>query len=115
MSPLPGGAFRLAFRAADATISPAAQATLAEIGRRLAASLSPGLGRVTVEAQASGPAQDASAARRLSLARAQAVRDGLAAGGLAPNLIDVSPLGRQPAGLDAADILPPGAARASRR
>ncbi len=108
MSPLPQGAWRVAFRAGEQSLSPAVQQALAEIGRRLAATPA-GHGRITVQAQASGPPNDASAARRLSLARAVAVRQALVAGGLAETRVDVRALGRTQAALDAADILPPAA------
>jgi hypothetical protein len=114
MSPLPGGAYRLGLRAGETALPAATAPTLAEIGRRLAAASAPGHGRITVEGQASGPANDASAARRLSLARAIAVRDALVAGGLEETRIDVRALGRTAAALDAADILPPGVARSTR-
>jgi hypothetical protein len=110
MSPLPHGAWRVAFRGADATLAPATEATLREIGRRLAATEA-GRGRITVEGQASGPANDASAARRVALARANAVRAALVAGGLEETRVDVRPLGRTSAALDAADVLPPDAPR----
>ena len=67
-----------------------------------------------MEAQASGPEADVSAARRLSLGRALAVKAALASGGLAPTRIDLRPLGRTPEAVDAADILPPAARRAAR-
>lgn len=114
MSPLPGGhGWRLAFRSGEQALPQGAAPTLAEIGRRLAA-LPAGQGRVTVEGQASGPANDASAARRIALARALAVRQGLVAGGLEETRVDVRALGRTGAGLDAADILPPDAPRTGR-
>lgn len=111
MSPLSAGAYRVAFRPTESALSAPVAEALREIGRRMAASAVPGQGRITVQGHASGPANDASAARRLSLTRATAVRDALVAGGLAATLVDVSPLGRTPAALDAADILPPGALR----
>jgi outer membrane protein OmpA-like peptidoglycan-associated protein len=64
-----------------------------------------------VEGHASGPADDVSSARRLSLARAIAVREALVAGGLAATQVDVRALGRTEAALDIADILPPGTPR----
>jgi outer membrane protein OmpA-like peptidoglycan-associated protein len=111
MSPLTQGAYRLSFRTNETALPAGTEPTLAEIGRRLAASTQPGLGRVTVEGHASGPANDVSAARRLSLARANAVRDALVAGGMDATRIDVRALGRTQAALDAADILPPGVTR----
>ncbi len=108
MSPLPRGAYRVSFRAGQTELADPAKATLGEIGRRLAA-LPEGRGRITVEGQASGPANDASTARRIALARANAVRAALVAGGLAETRVDVRALGRTPAALDAADVLPPEA------
>lgn len=108
--PLPGGGFRIVFGAGLAEVPPGLAPALAAIGRRLGERPA-GTGRVVVEGQASGPAHDASAARRLSLARARAVRAALAAGGLEETRVDLRPLGRTPAGLDCADILPPGDAR----
>jgi hypothetical protein len=104
---LPEGGWRVAFTAdAFAIADPVMQATLAELGRRL------GLvrqGRVALNAEASGPATDVSAARRSSLMRALSVKQALVAGGLAENRIDVRPLGRTAAGRDAVEILPAAA------
>jgi outer membrane protein OmpA-like peptidoglycan-associated protein len=113
MSPLPNGAVRVVFRVGQAELPAGAAETLAEIGRRLAERPA-GSGRIAVDGQASGPANDASVARRLSLARAQAVRRALVAGGLDETRVDVRALGRTPAALDVADVLPPEAQRASR-
>lgn len=110
MSPLPNGAFRVAFRAGQAELPAGAAEALAEIGRRLAQRPA-GSGRIAVDGQASGPANDASVARRLSLARATAVRQALVAGGLEETRVDVWALGRTPAVLDVADVLPPEAQR----
>jgi outer membrane protein OmpA-like peptidoglycan-associated protein len=88
-------------------LSAAQTGALQALGRELAA-LSQG--RVTVEAQVAGSADDVSAARRASLVRAQAVKAALVAGGLAPTRIDLRPLGRLPNAQDAVDILPPGVA-----
>jgi len=102
---LPQGGFRLRMTGTELT---AAQTTAVQaLGRDLAALPQ---GRITVEAQVSGPADDVSAARRLSLARAQAVKSALIAGGLTPTRIDLRPLGRLSAPQDAVDILPPGVA-----
>lgn len=107
MAPLPGGAWRVSFRTGQVEVNEATRATLAEIGRRLAA-LPEGRGRITVEGQASGPVNDPSSARRVALARATAVRAALVAGGLAETRVDVRALGRTPAALDCADVRPPG-------
>ncbi len=88
--------------------SPAVRAALAEIGRHLAAQPQ---GRVRLLAQASGPVGDVSTARRLTLARALAVKQALVAGGLAETRIDVRPLGHAPQAEDLVDILPPDAPR----
>jgi outer membrane protein OmpA-like peptidoglycan-associated protein len=109
MSPLPKGAYRVIFRGAETSLPAGAAEVLAEIGRRLAAAPA-GSGRIIVEGQASGPRNDASTARRVSLERAIVVRRALAAGGLDETRVDVRALGRVSAGLDAADVLPPGAA-----
>lgn len=111
MSPLPAGAYRVAFRPGETSLPAGSAPTLAEIGRRLAA-IPAGTGRVTIDGQASGPSNDPSTARRLALARAQAVRAALVAGGLDETRVDVRALGRTQAALDAADILPPGVQRA---
>ena len=113
MAALPQGSVRLIFRAGETALPPGAGDAIGALGRRLAAAHA-GQGRVTVEAQASGPEGDGSAARRLSLARAQAVRAALVAGGLADTRVDIRALGVTPARLDAADILPPGTARSER-
>lgn len=98
------GRWRIRFAAGRDDLTESAVARVEDLGRRLAAT---DAGRVTVEAQASGPEADVSAARRLTLGRALAVKAALANGGLAPTRIDLRPLGRTPEALDAADILPP--------
>ncbi|MBV1799381.1 OmpA family protein [Siccirubricoccus sp. G192] len=110
MEALPQGSWRIRFAAGAERPPEAASTTLANLGRRLAAQPE---GRVTLQAQASGPAADASAARRLSLARALAVKQALAEGGLPPTRIDLRPLGRTEEAVDAVDVLPPGAERAA--
>jgi hypothetical protein len=111
-SPLPGlepradGGWRLRLPAGgDPALPAAAQASLGELGRRLAAQPQ---GRITVIAQVSGPATDVSAARRLSLARGIAVKEAMTAGGLAETRIDIRPAGRTAEAVDAVDVLPPG-------
>lgn len=102
---LPQGGFRLRVTGTDLT--PAQVTAVQALARTLAALPQ---GRITVEAQVAGPADDVSAARRLSLARAQAVKSALIAGGLTPTRIDLRPLGRLSGAQDAVDILPPGVA-----
>jgi len=105
------GRWRIRFAAGREELSHAAANRIGDLGRRIAEAAS--TGRVTVEAQASGPETDVSAARRLSLGRALAVKAALAGGGLAPTRIDLRPLGRTPEAVDAADIVPPPARRAT--
>ncbi|MBW6399918.1 hypothetical protein KPL78_18810 [Roseomonas sp. HJA6] len=88
-------------------LDPAVESVLRALGARFAALPA---GRITVEAQVSGPADDVSLARRASLARAQAVKAALVAGGLDATRVDLRPLGRLPAGVDAVDVVPPGVA-----
>jgi hypothetical protein len=108
----PEGVLRLHLSPSATEPDAAARAALERLGASLAARPA---GRVTVEAQVSGPAADVSAARRLSLARALAVRQALVAGGIAETRVDVRALGRTPDALDAVDVLPPGAARTATR
>jgi hypothetical protein len=105
MTALPGGAVRVAL--APGGLDPAQSDALIVLGRALAALPA---GRVTVEAQVAGPANDASMARRASLSVAQAVKAALVVGGLDPTRIDLRPLGRIGAGVDRVDVLPPGVA-----
>ena len=107
------GRWRIRFAAGREDLSQSAAGRIEELGRRLAEAAK--AGRVTVEAQSSGPDADVSAARRLSLGRALAVKAALANGGLAPTRIDLRPLGRTPEAVDAADILPPAPPPAARR
>jgi hypothetical protein len=102
---LPQGGYRLRMTGADLT--PAQATAVQALARELAALPQ---GRITVETQVAGPTDDVSATRRLSLARAQAVKSALMAGGLTPTRIDLRPLGRLPTPQDAVDILPPGVA-----
>lgn len=105
MTALPEGGVRL--RLAAERLDPATEQALRALGGRLAALPS---GRITVEAQVAGPADDVSIARRASLARAQLVKAALVAGGLDATRIDLRPLGRLAGALDVVDVLPPGAA-----
>ena len=101
---LPQGGLRLRFAAGAEGPPPAALDSLTELGRSLGAGPP---GRVVLTGQASGPAADVSAARRLSLARALAVKQALAAGGLPATRIDIRPLGRTADAVDAVDVQPP--------
>lgn len=105
MAALPRGGVRVLMP--SGVLDPAQADALAVLGRALAALPA---GRVSVEAQVSGPANDVSTARRASLSRAQAVKAALVAGGLDPTRVDLRPLGRVGAGADRVDVLPPGVA-----
>ena len=105
MTVRPDGVVR--FTMHSETVEPALAEALRAMGQRLRALP---FGRVAVEVQVVGPANDASMARRASLARAQAVKAVLVAGGLDATRIDLRPLGLLPAGLEAVDIVPPGVA-----
>lgn len=100
------GGWRIGFPLGESSLSASTQAALAELRPRL-----PATGRITIEGQASGPADDPSRARRLALARAAAVRDRLVAAGLEATRIDIRALGLLNPPADSADILPPGVAR----
>jgi hypothetical protein len=102
---LPEGGFRLRMTGTELT---ATQTAAVQALARTMAALPQG--RITVEAQVAGPVEDVSTARRLSLARAQAVKSALIAGGLTPTRIDLRPLGRLSGAQDTVDILPPGVA-----
>lgn len=102
---LPEGGWRLRFAPEQEAPPAAAEAALATLGGRLAALPE---GRVTLLAQASGPAKDVSTARRRSLARGLAVKAALVSGGLAATRIDLRPMGRTPEAADAVDVQPPG-------
>jgi hypothetical protein len=77
--------------------------------RRLGAALAAHPGRLTIEVEVAGPAQDASAARRASLDRARALRDALAEGGRDPRRVDLVPRGRGASGQDRVAVLAGGA------
>ncbi len=103
MTTLADGVVRIALR--SDRIDPTVTEALHLLGARFAALP---FGRITIEAQVAGPVHEASLARRASLARAQAVKAALVAGGLDATRIDLRPLGRLPAAVDLVDILPPG-------
>ena len=78
---------------------------------RLAAVLKTGtFGRVTL-VSAGGTGDDISTHRRLTLARARAVKAALVAGGLEETRIDIRALGRTPDGRNGVDVLAPTAPR----
>jgi len=82
----------------------------AALGRLAAVLQSATVGRVTLLAEAS-EGNDVSIHRRLTLARALAVKAALVAGGMNETRIDIRPLGRTPNGRDGVDVLAPTAPR----
>lgn len=105
--PLSPGAWRITFP--PERNAPDAEQTAAL--RRMGAALQAGsLGRITLNSEASA-GEDASTHRRLSLARARAVKDALVAGGLDETRVDIRALGRTANARDAVDVLGPTAPR----
>lgn len=105
---LPAGGWRLGGRSGRGEPEHGARLAIETIGRYLAEQTS---GRVTVLAQAAGPEDDPSVARRTSLARAITVKQSLTRGGLPGTRIDLRPLGRTDEEADAIDIIAPPRAR----
>ncbi|WP_458097505.1 hypothetical protein [Roseomonas sp. WA12] len=105
---LPIGGWRLGGRTGRGEPDHNARLAIETIGRYLANQTT---GRVTILAQASGPAEDPSVARRTSLARAVTIKASLVRGGLASTRIDIRPLGRTAEAQDAIDIIAPAAPR----
>ena len=104
---LPPGVWRVTFPPERDALEPEQRAALG----RLAAVLKTGtIGRITLLAEA-GTGDDLSTHRRLTLARARAVKAALAAGGLEETRIDIRALGRTPNGRNSVDVLAPTAPR----
>jgi hypothetical protein len=106
---LPIGGWRIMGPAGQGEPSSDAFLAIQTIGRYLAEQST---GRVTIIAQASGPADDPSIARRTTLARAITIKASLVRGGLPGTRIDIRPMGRTDEALDAIDIIAPPAPRA---
>jgi hypothetical protein len=106
---LPIGGWRITGPAGQGEPGSAAFLAIQTIGRYLAEQST---GRVTIIAQASGPADDPSIARRATLARAITIKASLVRGGLPGTRIDIRPMGRTEEALDAIDIIAPPAPRA---
>lgn len=104
---VPPGIWRVTFAAERDTLLPEQHAALG----RLAAALNTGtIGRVTLNGEAT-TGDDLSTHRRLSLARARAVKAALVLGGLDETRVDIRALGRTEAARDVVDILGPTAPR----
>nr|WP_314072241.1 OmpA family protein [uncultured Roseococcus sp.] len=101
------GVWHVAFETGSEEIPAPRRAALLRIGGVLNTG---SVGRVTVIAEV-GSGDDLSTTRRLSLARARAVKDALVAGGLAETRIDLRPMGHRDAGQDIVAILAPTVAR----
>ncbi len=107
MTELPQGAWRISFAPDRDNLEPAQQAALERLGAALNTS---SLGRILLNSEAS-TGVDVSTHRRLSLARARAVKAALVAGGLPEARIDIRALGRTESARDAVDVLSPTAPR----
>ncbi|UFN50627.1 hypothetical protein LPC08_08430 [Roseomonas sp. OT10] len=110
--PLPEGGWRLQGSLGQGIAEGADARALGRLARAMADRTT---GRVTVVARVAGPADDASTARRNSLAHAQALKAVLEAGGLPGTRIDLRPMGHPAAeapAQDSLDLLPPPAPRA---
>lgn len=107
ISALEPGAWRVDFPPGGEVLEAPQRIVLGRIG----AVLNTGsVGRVTLIAEV-GEGDDLSTTRRLSLARARAVKAALAAGGLAETRIDIRAMGRTAANRDAVDVLAPTVAK----
>lgn len=104
---LPQGIWRVSFAADRDTLEPEQRAALGRLGAALQAG---SIGRILLNSEASA-GDDLSTHRRLSLARARAVKAALVAGGLVETRVDIRPLGRTANGRDAVDVLSPTAPR----
>ena len=104
---LPAGAWRVAFPPERELLEAGQRAALGRIGAVLNTGTA---GRITLISSTS-EGDDISTHRRLTLARARAVKAALIAGGLAETRIDIRALGRTEAARDAVDILTPTAPR----
>ena len=104
---IPPGVWRVSFSPERDVLEAEQRAALG----RLAGVLQRGtIGRITLMAEASA-GDDVSTHRRLTLARARAVKAALVAGGLGETRIDIRALGRTEAGRDIVDVLAPTAPR----
>lgn len=104
---LSAGAWRVAFPVEAEAPDAEQRAALGRLGAALQAGT---LGRVTLNAEASA-GDDISTHRRLSLARARAVKAALVAGGLNETRVDIRALGRTEHARDVVDVLSPTAPR----
>ena len=104
---LPQGAWRVTFVPNRDMLEPPQQAALERLGAALNTS---SLGRILLNSEASG-GEDLSTHRRLTLARARAVKAALVTGGLAETRVDIRALGRTDNGRDVVDVLSPTAPR----
>ncbi len=104
---IPPGVWRVTFSPERDVLEAEQRAAL---GRLAAVLQSATVGRVTLMAETS-EGNDVSIHRRLTLARALAVKAALVAGGLNETRIDIRALGRTPNGRDGVDVLAPTAPR----
>jgi hypothetical protein len=104
---LPGGAWRITFTTTQELPDAAQREALERLGAALQAG---SLGRITLNSEASA-GEDVSTHRRMSLARARAVKEALVAGGLDETRVDIRALGRTNNPRDMVDVLSPTAPR----
>lgn len=105
---MPPGAWRITFPPESDAPDAAQREALLRLGAALQAGT---IGRITLNSEASA-GEDVSTHRRLSLARARAVKRALVAGGLDETRVDIRALGRTAQRRDAVDVLSPTAPRA---
>lgn len=103
---LPGG-WRVSFPLDRDTLEADQRAAIGRLGAALKTGST---GRILLQAEASS-GDDLSTQRRLSLARARAVKAALVAGGLEETRVDIRALGRTENARDAVDVLSPTAPR----
>ena len=97
------GAWRVEFPSGSEMLAAPQRIVLGRIGAILQAG---SVGRVTLISEV-GDGSDLSATRRLSLARARAVKAALVAGGLSERRIDIRAMGQAAARRDTVDVLGP--------
>jgi len=99
------GAWRVVFPPEREALEPAQHAAIGRIGATLQSATT---GRITLVAEANS-GDDLSTHRRLTLARARAVKAALVAGGLVETRIDIRAMGRTENGRDSVDVFTPAA------
>lgn len=107
VTPLPPAGWRVTFPADLDSLEVEQRAALARLGAALKTGTA---GRILLQAEATS-GDDLSTQRRLSLARARAVKAALVEGGLEETRVDIRALGRTGNAQDVVDVLSPTAPR----